>query len=392
MSVRVVCPFCNAVVEGASEGRTACPRCSESFDAATAEPAAEDAVTASPATTTAPGFLYSRTAVFLSLGLAAAILGVGLSIIRPWESRTPPRQEVKLPVVVSPLGLSGLTYLPARTNVVAAIQPMPLLAYAAQNKIDPRRFLIESGVPEAVLSKLSQAGVPLDQIDHVVVGAAVGSEAGKSLPTLTACLKLTRPLADETKFLTQLKAEKSSQESKGGRTVYAVQLGLPLYLTRVDDLTYLLAFSDTKDFALIDKPMPAGGGHLPAQLREAMTSKISPASFAWLATDSEPWTEKDAVKLLLTVNAALKNRFANLTSFRAIAVGLSMEPDPQLRLGIRTADPAATAATQTFLKDKFTGDGVAFNGDPEWAVVQMPFDPKTTPLKAILSEWMNAKP
>ncbi len=389
MPVRIVCPFCNAVVE--ADGRTACPRCGESFDATTAEGAADEAVLSTMPVGPKPGFLYSRSAVFLSLGLAATILGVGMAIVRPWEPRTSPRPEPKLPVVVSPLGLSGLAYLPARTNILAAVQPLPLLAYAAQNKVDPRKFLIETGVPESLLAKLSQAGIPLDQIEHVVVGVAISSEVGKIIPDLITCLKLTRPLADEAKFLTELKAEKNSQESKAGRTVYSVQLGLPLLLTRIDDLTFLLAL-DGKDFALADKPMPAGGAHLPAAVREAMTSKINPASFAWAVTNSETWTEKPAVKLFLGADPVWKDRLAKLTPFRAFAAGIAMDPDPQLRLGIRTADPATTASTQTFFRDKFKGEHVTFNGDSEWAAVQSPFDPKTTPLKAILTDVMSAKP
>lgn len=386
MAHRVSCPYCNAVVE--ADGRTACPRCGETFDAATAEHL-PDETPPPPAAPVAPnaGFLYSRAAVFLSLGLAALILVVGLAVVRPWDPRVlPAPEQPKLPVVVSPLGLSGLAYLPPRTNVIAAIQPMPLLIHAAQTKTDPKKFLLDAGVPPVVLEKLTQAGLPLDQIDHLVVGLSVGSEKNTALPGVTACLKLTRPVGDEGKFLAQLKAEKNSQESKGGHTVYNVATGLPLVMTRLDDKTYLFGLK-ADDLELMDKPLAAGGGHLPKELRDAMTNRISPVSFAWLATDSDRWAEKIG-KSPFAAAVVSKDQLARLAPLRAIAAGLSIEPDPQLQLAVRTADPAATAAVQTRLKAAYP-DATA---DQEWATVRAPFDVKAATLKTVVADLFAAKP
>lgn len=388
MAWRVSCPYCNAVLSVEPTDRTTCTRCDEAFDPNTAEQLPDEtAVAAVPTAPAKGGFLYSRNALFLSFGLAALILAVGLAVIRPWEPRVVPKpQESKLPVVVSPLGLSGLAYLPARTNALAAVQPLPLLAYAAQSKTDPKKFLIDAGVPEMVFAKLSQAGLPLDQIDHLVVGMAVGSEKNTLIPGLTVCLKLTRPIADESKFLAQLKAEKNSQQSKGGRTVYSVPAGLPLLMTRIDESTYLFGLG-AEDLEQMDKPLAAGGGHLPKELREAMTSKISPASFVWVASDSDKWAEKLA-RSPFTAAVATKEQLAKLAPLRAVAAGLSIEPEPQLRLGVRMADAAATAAVQTRLKATFP---VAV-ADPEWATVQAPFDPKAASLKTLLADLFAAKP
>ena len=92
MNSQVSCPYCNAIVM-ATDVKTACPRCGESFESANAEHIAEDAAVSKPATPRPAGFLYSRSAMALSFGLAFAILAIGLAILRPWEAK--PKPEYK---------------------------------------------------------------------------------------------------------------------------------------------------------------------------------------------------------------------------------------------------------------------------------------------------------
>jgi hypothetical protein len=375
---RVACPHCNAVVD-APAGRTACPRCAEAFDPGIAEHLPDEAVSAPMPVVRPKGFLHSRAAMALSCGVAALILVVGLAVVRPWEAKPKPGPD-KLPVVVSPLGLSGIAYLPPSTNIIAAIQPMPLLAYAAQKKIDPKKFLIESGVPEPIFESLAKAGVTLDQIDHLIVGFALKPDT--SMPGVAGCLKLTRPIADETRFLAALRAEKNSQQSKGGRTVYSISFNMSL--TSVDDRTYVFGLGEV-DLALIEKPHAAGGGHLPKELREAMTARLSPASFAWFATDSDRWIDKPTVKAV-GLMPAWKDRVELLKPIRAAAAGLAVDDAPELRLAIRAADAITTNRMRDGLLARVPGDGVEFAGDDEWVALRTPFDPGTPAAKTLLAE------
>jgi hypothetical protein len=374
---RVACPHCNAVVDAAE--RIDCPRCGEAFDPAIAEHLPDESVSAPLPVVRPTGFLHSRAAMALSFGLAAVILVVGLAIVRPWEGKPKPGPD-RLPVVVSPLGLAGLAYLPPNTNIVAAIQPMPLLAYAAQKKVDPKKFLVDSGIPDAVFDSLTKAGVTLDQIDHLVVGFEIKPDT--SVPGIAGCLKLTRPVADEAKFLAALRAEKSSQQSKGGRTVYSIAFNLSL--TSVDDRTYVFGFGGV-DLARIEKPHAAGGGHLPKELRDAMMARLSPASFAWIATDTDNWNEKPFVKAIGQF-PAWKDRVALLKPIRAASAGLAIEDEPELRLAIRAADAAATNRLRDALRSRVSDGTAEFGGDDEWATLEMPFDPNSTQAKAMIAE------
>lgn len=392
MAERVACPYCNSVIDSVTE-RTVCPRCSESFITADAEHLPDDVMVSRPQSIATrlderpTGFLHSRGAMAVSCALAVVILVVGLSLVRPWEPKPKSTSERPLPVVVSPLGLSGLAYLPPSTNMIVAVQPMPLLAYAAISKTDPRKFLIDSGIPEPVFESLSKANISLDQVDHLVFGVSVRDDS--LIPGLTVCLKFTRPLADESRFLAQLRAEKNSQQSKFGRTVYSVPLRLPLLMTILDETTVLFGIS-SDDLAAFEKPHPLGGGHLLKDLRDAMTSRISPASFAWIATDSSTWWEKPAGKFALQI-PDWKSKAEQLRPIRALAAGISLEPEPELRLGIRCADAPSTASFQERLRSMGNSELSVIAGDEGWATLRTPFDPNNGNLLSFVTNLLSTK-
>jgi hypothetical protein len=388
--VSLICPHCNAINADTTGHEFAdCSRCGERFRMANAQSSVlPSRKTPTPVAANPPGFLYSRAAVYLSFALSAVILVSGLAIVRPWESRPIPEKS-KPPVVVSPLGLSGLVYFPPSTNILVAIQPLPLLAYSARTKTDPRKFLIEAGVPDSLFGILDRAKIPLDQIDHFLVGLSVSAEEGKVLPGITAFLKLTRPIADETNFLAQLKAEKNSQQSKGGRTVYSFNAGLPLLLRKLDAQTYLFGFSE-EDLAMIEKPAASGGGHLPKELRDAMTARIDPTSFAWFATDTDNWPEKPGAKFL-ALNPAWKARLSQISAGRAIAGGVALDAEPTLRFAVRLKDESDAAEFRGWLQNKLPGDRTSIGGKESWATAETAFDPKESGIKALLGELMNGK-
>ncbi len=367
---RVACPHCNAIVEAEGD-RAECPRCTETFDTTLAEHVLDQPIAVIPPTPRPQGFLYSRWAMAISIGLSLLILIVGLAIVRPWESKPKSDTPTKLPVVVSPLGLSGLSYIPAKANVLVAIQPMPLLVYAAQSKTNPRQLLTDAGIPSVLLDRINQSSISLDQIDHLIIGLSVSDEPGSLLPGLTACLRLTRPVSDESQLLSALKAEKNSQRSKDGRTVYSLNVGLPLLMTAVDDRTYLFGLGDS-DLSALKSPHPIGGAHLNTVLRESLTSRVSPTSFLWLATTSEKWNEKPIYRTF--EKSAFIKPFADLLPrIRAVAMGLAVEEEPFVRVNIEYHDPMDRIETVSRWRERFP-EPDAVSEFESWVALRTPWE------------------
>lgn len=379
MNSQVSCPYCNAVVT-ATEAKTACPRCGESFETANAEVVEGVANSSSTAAARASSFLQSRAAIVASIAVALAILGVGLAVLRPWADAPKPTiatVEVRPAGTAPPLALVGLTYLPATVNVAFAVQPGPLVAYAERTGTPPKEWLAKSGIPGPILALLDKLGIPLEQIDHLVGGVSIGAQSGDVLPGLTVVLRLRKPIADEDHFLKQLGADKP--RPKAGRTTYAVNVGAPLMMTKLDPLSYLFGLKD-EDLSASDKPFAEGGGQLPKELRDAITHRLSPASFVWIATDSDRWGDKPIAKLPATLDPKKwKDLATKLNRGRAVVAGLSLEPEPMLRLAVRLADIKDAENLRAPFQDAFPAAGTTIETDSDWTTLATPFDPKTTP-------------
>ena len=120
------CPFCNAVVP--SPVPEFCPRCEERLPGGTVS-------TVSAVTAKSASPLWFRIGFPLSCVASLALLIVGLVIVNRGESGTPvpptkPSSSEFGPATVPPLGVAGLRYLPANSQIVAAVQtarsrPMP---------------------------------------------------------------------------------------------------------------------------------------------------------------------------------------------------------------------------------------------------------------------------
>jgi hypothetical protein len=321
--------------------------------------------------------LPSGRALLVSVVLAVMLLGGGLYFFRPPSTPHATQQaEDRPPGVVPPQAVVGLRYLPAGTNIAFAFQPAPLVAYAAGTGADPKALLSAAGVPAEITSTLDRLGVPLPAIDHVAGGVTVGD----SLPGFALVLVLRQPLSDEERFLQSLHAEK---KAIAGRPVYSVNLPALQEMTRIDDKTYLFGLAGSDLSAAHHPPEP-----LPKSLQEALTTRLSPASFAWVATDSDRWGEKKLVKTFAerSKDAKVRERLALLGKGRQAVVGISLEPEARLRLAIRTADAETGKRLREYFAEKMTGENAKIGGEGEWAEVNAAFDPKAEQWRKLVSE------
>jgi hypothetical protein len=140
-------------------------------------------------------------------------------------------------------------------------------------------------------------------------------------------------------------------------------------MTNPDPQTYLFAL----DEADLEPPARAGApaAHLPMGLQESL-ARLSPASFAWAATDADDWSANPALKL----PAALVGRPdlpARLAGVRAAAVGVSLEPTPRLTAAVRAAAADAARRLQQRVTDVVAGrDKVQIGGEGAWVTVEGP--------------------
>ena len=158
-----------------------------------------------------------------------------------------------------------------------------------------------------------------------------------------------------------------------GSTRYKVTVAnLPMELAILDAGPYLFA-TDAKDLDAVSGTLTAPD-QLTTGLRESLT-KLSPASFAWAATDSEEWGKKPTITL---ATQALKQPDlpARLATLRAAVIGLSLEPELQLRAGVRTPDTASATKLQDQLANALAAKSPTIGLEGTWVSVALPFDAK----------------
>jgi hypothetical protein len=372
MSVRVSCPYCNTsftLPAVPASGRTPCARCGDVFPIRDFTEVGSDLPPPAPTPTRRARAKWS---VQRSVMVAAAmgLVGVGVGLFLYYRTGPRPTPEPDPPAVVAataPATLAGVGFIPADANVLLAVQPQPVLAYADRTKQDPRALLAKAGVPGEFFATLDQLGVTLPMIDHVVIGAKVADDAAIRV---AVALVLRRPLGDEDKFLAALKA----QQAPKGR--WNVQLaGLPLLLAKASPRVWVFGW-DEKDLAPSEKGgLGVGAKHLSADLQDALTQRLPPDAAVWLATASENWAKKGSVQLL--VGEVMKKRewLQLMAKGQAAVAGLSFDEPPRARLFVRAADADTGAKLRDHFKGKATGDDVRHGGAGEWALFDAPFDP-----------------
>lgn len=388
MAGRVSCPYCNATTELGdvpASGRVSCSRCGEAFPVKHS-PAALNGQPAGPypaPPTAAPPVARAFVPLALiGLLLGSVVLGGGLyAILRtkptpPSDTGTP--ATGKPPAVFPPAAVPGLQYLPAETNVAFAVQPGPLLASAERTGTDPQKLLASVGIPDRVTATLAQLGLTLARIDHLAGGAVVDD---KSPLRVVLVLALRSPHPDEAAFLKALTATKPADSAVPGH--YRVQVsGVPADMVKAGDRTYVLFLVgvDPKDPAGVANPARSG---VPVPLKESV-AKLSPASVAWVATASEAWAEKKTVAAVAQIlkQPDIPKRLAPV---RAVAAGLSLEPDPRLGVLVRGKDADAVAELNKSL-DKLFGDKSAVTTEADWVGVAGPVDASSVP-----DGWLKGK-
>jgi hypothetical protein len=385
MPVRLSCPSCNTaftVPELPADRRAACPRCGDQFPIRTfTETASEDGAVltsaAGPGAATAERKARAQWSLMraLMVALVMGLFGLIAGVIVYYSNVGFHRADVGEPppppnAVIRAADLIGLGYLPADDNIAFAIQPNPIVEYAQRVHQEPGQLLVQAGIPEKVMSTLTQLGLTLPQISHVVGGTSLGD--GAVTLRLTVVLVLNRPLADEDQFRSELKAHKHD-----GKGRYDVEVaGLPMTLARVSPTIWVFGI-DAKDLAGVDRGgYGPGGKQLPAGLSQSIADRIPQNAAVWIAAGDEPWADKPAVKLIVGQFLGKKDWLPVLAKGRSALAALSFEDPPRLRLFIQTANVATGQQLREYFRKQAAADEKATTGGAgEWVLFDAPIDP-----------------
>ncbi|WP_439631552.1 hypothetical protein [Gemmata sp.] len=381
MAVRLSCPSCNTEVtlpDLPANRRAACPRCGDEFPVRAWQDVAGAPSTPGAAPQVQPPSPAKRKSAFpraVVLALLAACVGLGVSLWvvrnRGDKAKTNPAALRPEGAVLPPAELEGLGYLPADTNVVFAVQPGAIVAYARQTNQDPRGLVIQAGVPAQVLDSLTAAGLTLGQFDHIAGGTSLGDAAFEI--RLALALVLRRPLDDEEAFLAALKAK----PQPGEHDRFAVEFArLPLTMARVSPTVYVLGFDAKKDLAAVAERRGPGGTHFTADLARRLATQVPADAAAWVATAGEQWSEKPAVQMVVGQFLQRKEWLPVLAQGRAGIAALTLGERPRLWVIVKCVDPETAGKVRGYFADRAgTDPKVQHGGEGDVAFLDLPMDP-----------------
>lgn len=366
MSVRVACPFCKTQFDLPAvppTRRTVCPRCGESVPITSVVESPTDPLPVQRSSP--PSAPPSGRWVLLSFGLTAIILA-GFAIW--WFNHTPatpattePTKSNLPPATKPPAMLPAIKYLPRDSQIVAAVQPQQVIQYAERTGQKSSQVFEELGLPKPLREGLTDAGLPPDSIDHLAIAA-------NATDLWFAAAVVTRKPYDDDTLREKLKAKVNADKRERATVTLG---GVPLHMAFVNDRTLLFAWQE-KHLDAAKKPS-AGVPDLPAGVRESV-NRLSPSSFVWIATDSTDWTKVKGLELAAGF-AKQPELLKRLDGGRAVAAGLSFEPDLTLGVRVKMAEATRTKELVAAMTDRFREAKAAVTTSGEWAEAVIPFDP-----------------
>jgi hypothetical protein len=396
MAIRVSCPYCNtsfALPGVPPTGRAACPRCGDTFAVRATDETEQIAdagqVEETPPPVAPPTPRRPRTGRRLVGGVCLAVfgfgVGLGVTYLRGGFKTRPNPEPDSSPSVAAtpPADLAGLAYLPSDTKLLAAVQPGPILAYAARTNQEPRELLARAGVPDVVFALLARAGLTLQQIDHVVAGTNAHELR------FTLALVLRRPPDDEEQFLRGLQA-KPDRQGKKDRYEVAPVGSVSLPMARVSPRVWVVGWSAQKgDLAAVERGgYGSGARHLSPDLQEMLAQKLPPDAAVWAAADTDRWGENPLIRFAAFPEPGVRGLLPLLAKGQAAVAGLSFDDPPRLRAFVRAADAETGEQLRAYFRRKATADAARTGGAGEWAMFDTPFDPRdgVRPLREMLGD------
>jgi hypothetical protein len=273
-----------------------------------------------------------------------------------------------------PAELAGLGFLQPDCTVVAAVHVADALRTSTGAAL-ARRTDSGPGGLEALFENAT--GVPLRNIDHVVLGLRID----ESVVRLTMAVQTREPV-DSAELARRLKAKRS--EEFEGKTLF--QFPFTVGVLPFDALVWFagdrsvvvtvrLDGAKPEDFRHLPVAPVSGANHLSADLQALLKGKLGPCQ-AWVAGETHGWLDHP---VLAPGSLPQKDRQA-LAKLRFFAIELEFgQTAVSLRLTGNCKDEAAAQeAKKALAQQKAQGDTVELL-DKTWVVLKTNLSPETLP-------------
>jgi hypothetical protein len=278
--------------------------------------------------------------------------------------RNPQVQDPEPRVMVpsqTPRELIGLRYVPGDARLLAGIRVVELQQDRLGNKLLDGP--LPAGLPGRIKDLENATGVPLDQIDHVVIAA--WQDGDQLLPRFVLVVRGRAPL-DQAKIRDRLHARPDGPEASDLYHVPGSDLLKDgVFLCSIDDRTLLFALKREDLSGDARKPHP-DLTHLHPPLRELLEERMRQAGPVWLVVSDIDWSKLSGWLLIAGLNRP------EVTNLRAFGLWLSFETRLTLWGELRCADAETAPKLEALLREKLPGGAKAIKSSvkDDWLSLQ----------------------
>lgn len=351
----MTCPFCNAQFPAEDGPRVVCPRCQEVLPGRDGAPASRVALAPELAARPRRSNRSVLTALLLVM-IGMASLALVFAVWTTWERRRRDNLPPTKVVVTAPAGLSSLGYLPPNCDIVLGLHVGELLEHPLGRDLLTRFRLPVGNIGFDSLQQWT--GVPLEEIDHAVLGVVTQTGA---FPYFTLVVQTRRPVHTR-KLVEAIQA--GSAQTQGNKKYYPVRMlnGLltsGLWVTE-DEMRVVLTSHLALD--LVPDVRHADQEHLLPSIRKFLDAR-TPGTQFWAVGHIKDW-EMTLLPTALTLGQVSKETGDLVKQFRGLEGWFQLEQDLTVNARIEGQDASAATTVATLLTVLWKG-GRLFGGRGE---------------------------
>lgn len=380
----VLCPYCNAQVDGVRDpAKPVCPRCESPLPASVAQRfSLAGEVTSRSVAEPDPRTANRKTArMVLGVMAAMALIAVGFTLWTKNFRRENDHKKGYTPteaLTQAPDEAASLGYIPIRCNILGAIN----LVDARANKVIKAALLDDPPRSLAFLRDQlkDSTGLTPDDIDHVAIGVELTDQAPKILVVLQ-----TKVVYDSAAIL-KVFGDKKPQSLRGRPMVRfsLPQVGQGAMWCFGDRFIAFLIHIEgraAEEFEAIPKEPRKNIEGLPDSIQRMFAEKVDKQAIAWLAADM---SRAAGLVDFLTIVGARIEAYRPVLESKAVVVNMKTDTDVVLLTNVLAGSDKAMPAIEASLKNLDWRGAKSVKIDspppeakaPPWVTMQLRYEPK----------------